>query len=203
MSVDPTSTDDTADLAATFAKEDDRFHVVLGEAGGKGAAIRAGVAGAEGSTILTCDADLAVDPSEFSQLVEPATRGFVAIASRSVSGSSRQDEPLLRLIAGRGFNALARVLVLPGIHDSQCGFKAFPRDVGETLLAQTTLDGWVFDVEFLALARRAGVRVQECPVAWQYCHGSTVRVLRDAAGVLRDLWLLRRRLGRVKAAGTS
>jgi dolichyl-phosphate beta-glucosyltransferase len=93
--------------------------------------------------------------------------------------------------------------VLPTIRDSQCGFKAFERQIGMELIGQTRSTGWAFDVEFLALAGRAGREVVEVPVTWEYGHGSTVRMLRDAPDVVGELWSIRRRVGRVRRSGPS
>jgi hypothetical protein len=149
--------------------------------------------------VLTADTDLAVDPGEFDTIVAVARTGAIGIASRSVAGARRIGEPLPRFVIGRAFNAVSRALVLPGIRDSQCGFKAFPRDVGLELLRAMRSRGWVFDVEFLAMARLRGIDVHEMPVTWRYGHESTVRPLRDAGSVLRELWDVYRRLGRVRA----
>jgi dolichyl-phosphate beta-glucosyltransferase len=164
---------------------------------GKGYALLTGIEAASGEIVLTADADLAVEPDQFESLIAASSAGSIAIASRSVDGAKRIDEPLMRYVLGRAFNALVRWLVLPGIRDSQCGFKAFHRDPIRSVLADARTGGWVFDVEFLALARRHGFSIKEIPVRWFYRHGSTVRPLRDAPGVISELWRLRRTVGRV------
>ena len=201
IAVDVGSTDNTAEIAVELASKDERLRTLTSDFSGKGAAVKAGVEHARGVVVVTADTDLAVDPSNFGALVDRARDGVVAMASRSVAGSQRVGEPLSRFIAGRGFNFVVRALVLPTIRDSQCGFKAFGREVGLELLSRTRSMGWAFDVEFLAHARKAGLELVEVPVTWQYGHGSAVRMLRDAPSVVRELWGIRRRVGRVGRSG--
>ncbi len=197
IAVDVGSTDKTAEIAKDLARKDERLRTFISDFSGKGAAVKAGMKHARGAVVVTADADLAVDPSNFGALVERARDGVVAMASRSVAGSKRVGEPFSRFIAGRGFNFVVRALVLPTIKDSQCGFKAFGREAGLELLSRTRSTGWAFDVEFLAHARKAGLELVEVPVTWQYGHGSTVRMLQDAPSVVRELLDIRRRVGRV------
>jgi dolichyl-phosphate beta-glucosyltransferase len=197
IAVDVGSTDKTTDIANDLSRSDERLRAFLSDFSGKGAAVKAGVEHARGVIVVTADTDLAVDPSNFGALVDRARDGVVAMASRSVAGSHRIGEPLSRFIAGRGFNFVVRTLVLPTIMDSQCGFKAFAREVGLELLSRTRSTGWAFDVEFLAHARKAGIELVEVPVTWQYGHGSTVRMLKDAPSVVRELLDIRRRVGRI------
>jgi hypothetical protein len=89
-------------------------------------------------------------------------------------------------------------MILPGVRDTQCGFKAFPRAPFGPIFAGMATEGWCFDVELIANARRAGIRVVEVPVTWRYGHGSKVRLAGDAPGVVRDLLALRKRFGRVR-----
>ncbi|MEX2393640.1 MAG: glycosyltransferase [Actinomycetota bacterium] len=196
ISIDPGSTDDTATVVRELSAIDQRVRYVTASATGKGAVLRTGIEDARGDIVLMADADLSVDPDQFDQLIDAARGGSVAIASRSVTGARRLDEPKSRYLAGRAFNSLVRWLLLPGIRDSQCGFKAFPRVAGVSVLREVSVTGWAFDVEFLARARRAGMSIREFPVTWTFEHGSTVRMFGDAVGVGRDIWRLRRRLGR-------
>ena len=197
--LDATSTDDTVALGVGAAKDHDglvRTRVV--ESHGKGNAIASGVAVTTGDVVLIGDADLAVDPSQYPALIAPATAGALAIASRSVPGSRRLDEPMSRFVVGRAFNLAVRALILPGIRDTQCGFKAFPREPFAAIFSGMQTEGWCFDVELIAQARRAGIPVVEVPVRWRYGHGSKVRLAGDAPHVLRDLAALRRRFGYVR-----
>ena len=87
------------------------------------------------------------------------------------------------------FNWCVRALV-PGIRDSQCGFKLFRREAAKAICERMTVDGFAFDVEMLYLARTLGHRVAEVPVAWRHAPGSRVRWL-DPLVMLGDLARIR------------
>ncbi|HJT37647.1 MAG TPA: glycosyltransferase [Actinomycetota bacterium] len=199
VAVDIGSTDDTVAIAAALERTHARMRVVPVLTTGKGNAVRTGVKAAAGDVVLMADADLAVDPSQFLPLVRAARTGAIAIASRSMEGAQRIGEPVPRYVLGRAFNLLVRALVLRGIRDSQCGFKAFPRAAGNKLLDSVEGLRWTFDVEFLALAARSGIPIVELPVRWTYGHGSKVRPAREARRVLSDVLSVRKRVGRVDA----
>jgi dolichyl-phosphate beta-glucosyltransferase len=201
--LDATSTDDTVVLG--LGAERDHAGLVrtcVVESHGKGNAVATGVAAAAGDVLLIADADLAVDPAQYQALVAPAAGGRLAIASRSAPGARRLGEPVSRFIVGRAFNLAARALILPGVRDTQCGFKAFPRRLFAPIFAGMRTDGWCFDVELIAQARREGIDVVEVPVVWRYGHGSKVRLAGDAPVVVRDLVALRRRFGYVRPRGS-
>ena len=118
----------------------------------------------------------------------------MAIGSRAVSGARLEvRQGLWRENAGRAFNLLARLAALPGLHDTQCGFKLLRGPAARELFAAMTIDRFAYDVELLALARRRGLRVVEVGVTWADSTGSRVRPLRDAFGMLRDVVALRLR----------
>ena len=117
----------------------------------------------------------------------------IAIGSREGVGARRVGEPGHRHLLGRVFNALVRALVLPGIDDSQCGFKLFTADAVRRVLPLATIEGWAFDVEVLAIARRMGLRVVEVPIEWHYREQSRVSVLRDPLRMIRDVVGIRAR----------
>jgi dolichyl-phosphate beta-glucosyltransferase len=92
---------------------------------------------------------------------------------------------------GRLFNALVRVLAVPGLDDTQCGFKCFRGQVVAELFQQQTLDGFAFDVELLFLARRSGMKIREIGIDWYYREQSKVRPVQDAFAMTRDLLRIR------------
>jgi dolichyl-phosphate beta-glucosyltransferase len=100
-------------------------------------------------------------------------------------------QPWLRELAGRTFSGLVSVVLLPGITDSQCGFKLFRRSAARELFGRQRLDGFGFDAEVLWLARRLGYRVAEVPIVWRDGERSKVRLLRDSGGMLLDLGRVR------------
>jgi dolichyl-phosphate beta-glucosyltransferase len=130
---------------------------------------------------------------EVSKFLPPNLAGYdVAIASREVQGAARYDEPWYRHLMGRVFNLLVRLLTVPGIQDTQCGFKCFRRQVALDLFASQTIDGWAFDVELLHIARRRGYKIVEVPVNWYYGTNSRVSPLRDSWNMLREVIRIRR-----------
>ncbi len=166
--VDDGSTDGTAEAARAAGLPELR---VLGGGvnRGKGHAVRAGMLAARGAWRLMCDADLST-PIEQLPLLEARLReGYdVAIGSRAVAGAQVQVRQTgFRENAGRLFNLLVRALALPGVRDTQCGFKLFTAAAAESVFRRARLDGFVFDVEALFLARRLGLRMAEVPVVWR------------------------------------
>ena len=112
---------------------------------------------------------------EVSTLLHAVQNGAdVAIGSREVAGARRIGEPAHRHLMGRVFNWLVRAIAVPGIEDTQCGFKAFRGQVARELFRQQRIDGWAFDVEVLFLAARRGYSIREVPITWRYDPSSRV-----------------------------
>jgi dolichyl-phosphate beta-glucosyltransferase len=190
--VDDGSTDDTA--AAARASGGESLVLLRHEPNrGKGYAVRRGMLAAMGARRLMTDADLSTPIEELEKLMAELDRGFdVAIGSRAIEGA-RIDvhQPLYREAMGRAFNALVQRLLLPGLHDTQCGFKLFSAAAAEAAFSAGRLDGFSFDVEALFLARRRGLRIAEVPVVWR--NDAATRVSLGAGGAaFLDLLLIRR-----------
>lgn len=115
----------------------------------------------------------------------------VAIAPREGEGARRYDEPPHRLVMSHTFNVLTRTFLVPGIHDTQCGFKCLRREAAFDLFAHQTIEGWGFDVELLHIARLRGYHIREVPITWYYMPGSRVRPVCDAGTMLADLAVIR------------
>ena len=190
--VDDGSADDTAAIVAEIASGDPRVVLQREPHRGKGGAVRAGLLSATGDLRFLCDADLSMPVAELPRFLTlvPATCD-IAIGSREGIGARRVGEPPHRHVLGRVFNALVRVLALPGIDDSQCGFKLFTADAVRRVFPMTTIEGWAFDVEVLAIARRMGLRIVEVPIEWHYREQSRVSMLRDPLRMIRDLVRIR------------
>jgi dolichyl-phosphate beta-glucosyltransferase len=92
---------------------------------------------------------------------------------------------------GRVFNALVRQALLPGLQDTQCGFKLFSAQAVEAIMPLTTLEGWALDLEILYIARVQGWRIQEVPIEWHYGAESRVSAMRDPWHMVADLWRIR------------
>jgi dolichyl-phosphate beta-glucosyltransferase len=158
---------------------------------GKGAAVKQGMLNAHGDLLIMSDADLAVPIEEVTKFLPPALdpRSFdVAIASREGPGAVRYDEPFHRHLMGRVFNFLVRMLAVPGVQDTQCGFKCFTRDAALFLFPLQRIDGWGFDVEILHIAGRHGLRMVEVPVHWHYGQNSRIRPLQNTIFKIRSAW---------------
>jgi glycosyltransferase involved in cell wall biosynthesis len=197
--VDDGSTDDTAALAERYRQIEPRVVVQRAPHGGKGAAVKAGLLAARGEYRFICDADLSMPIREVERFLPPHVTGAdIAIATRQGSGARRIGEPLRRHVVGRVFNALVQWLLLPGLEDTQCGFKMFTARAVEQVFPRLSVDGWSFDIEALYLARRQGLRIVEVPIEWHYRAESHLNVLRDGPAMFMDLLRIRRnaKLGR-------
>jgi dolichyl-phosphate beta-glucosyltransferase len=156
--------------------------------------VRAGVLAATGDLLLVTDADLSTPIAELDLLLAALDRCEVAIGSRNVAGARvTVPQRLDRRLMGRVFNLLVRVLLLPGVQDTQCGVKLFRRDAALAVFQRCRSDGFAFDVEALALARRLGYRVAEVPVEWRNSPDSRVRPLLDVPRMFWELLTIRRR----------
>jgi hypothetical protein len=131
--------------------------------------------------------------AEINRFLPPQLVDFdVAIASREAKGAVRYGEPGYRHIIGRFFNTLVRWLALPGLNDTQCGFKCFTKDAAEIIFPLQRMDGWSFDVEILYIARRKGFRIKEIPIPWYFNAGSRIRLFQDSLKMAVDLLAIRR-----------
>ncbi len=185
------STDGTTDVAERFAEEHPYVRV-LHSRKGKGAAVKVGVLSARGEHLFICDADLSMPIEEVNKFLPPVLDGYdIAIASREVPGARRYNEPFYRHLEGRVFNWIVRILAVPGIQDTQCGFKCFKRDVALEIFPYQTMDGWSFDVEVLYIARRRGCRLVEVPINWYYKANSRINPIKDALDMLVEVIKIR------------
>jgi len=190
--VDNGSTDRTAAIAQEFAARHSNLRLLQDPRRGKGLAVRRGLLAAQGEYRFICDADLSMPIEEVNRFLPPALEGYdIAIASRETPGAVRYGEPAYRHWIGRVFNRAVKLLAVPGFEDTQCGFKCFRAQAGEDLFRVQRLDGWTFDVEVLFIALRRGYRVVEVPIPWYYNPGSRIRPVRDAFGMLADLFRIR------------
>lgn len=185
--VDNGSTDDTPQLVRGYTEHEPRIRLMREERPGKGVALRTGMIAAEGKIVLFSDADLSCPIEEEQKLRSALNSGVeVAIASRRMA-DSEVEKSLKRIVMSTVFNWIVQALALPGIKDSQCGFKAFTREAAQRLFSTGQVDGWAFDVEILFLARKFGYRIKEIPVRWHEVGGSRVSVVRDSLRMFRDI----------------
>ena len=190
--VDNASNDATKAVVTEFVSRSPSIRYLHEATRGKGAAVGAGVMAASGEYILFSDADLAVPVEEADNFLPPRVPDCdIAIGSREAEGARRYGEPFRRHLMGRVFNLVVRGFLLPGLQDTQCGFKAFRRDVARDLFSGSTVHGWAFDVEILYIARLRGYRIVEVPVQWYYGEESKVRPVRDTWRMLNELLKIR------------
>lgn len=163
------SRDATADIVRKMAKTIRHLNLVDNvENQGKGGVVRQGMLLARGKYRLFMDADNSTSVDQFDNMIPWFEEGYdVVIGSRAMK-ESRLDppQPLMRKIPGKIGNFIIQLLVLPGLWDTQCGFKAFRHDVAERVFTSSKITGWGFDVEALALAKRFGYKIKEIPVRW-------------------------------------
>jgi glycosyltransferase involved in cell wall biosynthesis len=193
---DDGSVDRTARLVSAFAAANPGVRLLSLEHRGKGWAVQQGMLAATGVYRFLCDADLSMPVEQLARFLVPEVgEADILVGSRELAQSRRFGEPARRRLMGRVFNLLIRTLALPGIQDTQCGFKLFRAETTLALFERQTLWGFAFDVEVLYLARRAGLVVREVAIDWHYGEGSKVRPLRDAVvmawDVIKVSWRLR------------
>jgi dolichyl-phosphate beta-glucosyltransferase len=183
---DDGSRDRTPDIVAAEAEGDARIRLLQLPHHGKGEAVRRGLIEARGEWRYIADADLATPPDNLTRFLAYTSDAETAlvIGSREAPGSRRHDEPWIRHWIGRFFNWFVRLLVVPGINDTQCGFKLFSARAVELICPHLTIQGFAFDVEMLALARRAGLSIREVGVTWDGNQESRVAFSGGAAAFL-------------------
>jgi dolichyl-phosphate beta-glucosyltransferase len=160
---------------------------------GKGLASRFGALRSKGEIVFLCDADLSMPPETLARFIEAIQDADVVAGSREAPGARRYDEPGYRHVMGRVFNTLVRVLAVPGISDTQCGFKAFRRDAADELFDRQMITGFGFDVELLYLARKYGYRVAELGIEWYFNTDTRVRAGADTLNMVGELLMIRYR----------
>ena len=194
---DDGSRDDTVAIVEAVATREPRVGVRRFPHRGKGATVRDGLLAVRGARRFLCDADLSMPPEQIARfLAVVPSQCDIAIGSREGPGAVRIGEPLHRHLVGRVFNTLVRAMVLPGIQDTQCGFKLFTAEAAAAVLPLTEIDGWGFDVEVLACARAQGWRVREVPIEWHYGEASRLKVLPHSVEMFRDLLRVRAKVRR-------
>ena len=164
---------------------------------GKGAAVRRGMLAARGQIRVMCDADCSMPPEQLPRLLAPiiACKAEIAIGSRYAEGAKTDvAQPKYRVLWSRLCNKIIQRSLVPGIRDTQCGFKAFTAEAARNLFSSATINGWAFDLEILALARRRGFAIEEVGVEWKDDNRSRVNPLTDMWKVIREALTIRRNI---------
>jgi len=166
---------------------------------GKGHAVRVGMLAARGDVRVMTDADGSIPAEQLPAIVNPIRLGQsdIAIGSRYTDGAAvDQKQPFYRVWWSRFANRVVQLMLLRGINDTQCGFKAFSAEAAEAVFTRATIDGWAFDLEALALATRLGYSVTEVGVRWSDDARSRINPIADALNVARELFTIRKNLRR-------
>lgn len=194
--VDDGSTDDTVALVTALAGELPGLRVLCSPANrGKGHAVRQGMLAATGRIRLFSDADGSTPIDELDPLLQALAAGAdIAIGSRYLAGSQvTRPQPWWRRVWSRLVNRVVQRLLLPGVMDTHCGFKAFTAAAATHTFAACTVDGWSFDLEVLARAHAHGLSIREVPVRWENDDRSKARI-RQLPQEFRHLYRLRKQL---------
>lgn len=210
--VDDGSSDRTVAVVERVSAGDARVRVIRAVHGGKGAAVRRGMLEARGTWRFMADADLSMPPDNlerFLAVVRTPPAPHIVIGSREGAGAQRGGEHWARHALGRVFNRVVQLIAVPGIQDTQCGYKLFSAESAAILFPRARVTGFAFDVEVLLMARHAGFEIREVGIIWNCRPNSRVTLLRGGAAffsILRirwDAWMGRYEGMRAAAAVTS
>jgi dolichyl-phosphate beta-glucosyltransferase len=163
--------DGTRELALETARQGEPVRVIGNpERSGKGRGVREAMALARGDVAGYVDADNKVPIEEFDKVRPWLSQGYdVVIGSRAMKESQiERSQPLYRQLGGKAFGLFMHAVVgLAGITDTQCGFKFFTRAAAREVFGRQQIDGYMFDVEILVIARALGYRIQQVPIRWR------------------------------------
>jgi dolichyl-phosphate beta-glucosyltransferase len=179
------STDTTQDIALHWRDYWPQVRVISIPEPGKGRAVKTGMLQATGTYRYMADVDLATPPDQIARFLLSAQAGQDVVIGQRLP----QDIGPGRALSHQVWKLLTSPFV-PGIHDSQCGFKMFHEDAARKIFAASHLNGYAFDVEVLMLARRYSLKIVQMPVPWKDMAGSKVRLFSDSVKMFRELWKL-------------
>lgn len=201
---DDGSKDNTADIVEQFSKENPEVKILRNPHRGKGPGIWSGIMEAKGDLIYMADADLSAPISELKKLsIWIKDQGFdIVIASREGTGAQRIDEPFYRHLMGRVFNFWVKIVAVPGINDTQCGFKLFKKFAAKDVFDRLRIYGseapeikkaymGAFDVEVLYIAKKLKYKVKEVPVTWKYVKTTRLSPFSDSLKMAMDVFKIR------------
>ncbi len=199
---DDGSTDQTCELLTQIIKKNPQCSLLVNQHRGKGPTVISGLKKAQGKWVLFTDFDQSTPLQEFNKFKPYLKEDFqVIIGSREISQAKRQKEPFYRHFMGRMFNFLVQVLAIPGVLDTQCGFKVFNQEVLTKILHKITIyqvkknrqDAYTgaFDVELLYLARKFNFRLKEVAIVWRHYKTNRVNPLKDSIRMLIDIFKIK------------
>ncbi|MFL6160342.1 MAG: glycosyltransferase, partial [Marmoricola sp.] len=190
-------TDATAEVAAAMSTRLLPIRVLHCAEPGKGAAVRTGIAASTADVVGFMDADGATDLQALHAAADLLAGGAdVVIGSRGLEESQTEARHHWLRHAGAAAYRAAAARLVPGIADTQCGFKVLRGDLAREVFASVATPGFAFDVELLARCRRARARIEELPVIWADIPGSTFSPIRHGLRSFADLASIGWRLSR-------
>lgn len=162
------STDGTGEVAKRFSELIKNLRVISVDRKGKGGAVAAGMLEAKGNIRVFTDADNSTSIDQFAGMIPYFKEGYnIVIGSRDAEGAKLiPAQPWYRRLSGNIGNLIIQVLLLSGIWDTQCGFKAFTEEAALQIFPNLKISGWGFDVEVLTLAKHLGYKVKEMGITW-------------------------------------
>jgi len=178
--VDDGSKDATAEAAKKFSELIRNLRIITNEENkGKGGVVKQGMLEARGHIRLFTDADNSTSIEQFRKMLPYFKEGYdVVFGSRGIKGAKLEPpQPFYKRFLGNIGNLIIQILLLPGIKDTQCGFKAFTEEASQKIFSLTRINRWAFDVEALALAKNLGYKIKEIPIIWKNDPESKVKLL--------------------------
>lgn len=190
------SPDNTADVAEAYSDKIPNFRVIRGrENRGKGGAVAHGFSLAKGKYVVFSDADNSTPIEQVDKLLKYAENFDVVIGSRYCSGGKLAvPQPFYRIAGSRFLNILIQLLAVPGVKDTQCGFKLFEREAANRIFSKMSVKGWSFDIEILAIARKLGYKIKEVGITWYDNPHSAVNPIKDGLRMITDSWQVRKNI---------
>ncbi len=166
--VDNNSTEATSEVVKRFSHLVKNLKLINCNVPGKGGAVEKGMLEAKGEIRIFTDADNSTSIDQFAKMIPYFQEGYdVVIGSRDVPGAKMvPPQSRLKRLAGDFGNLIIQFLLLPGMWDTQCGFKAFTEKAAEKIFPLIKIKRWGFDVEVLSLAKKFGYKIKEIPVVW-------------------------------------
>lgn len=198
---DDGSTDGTLEKLKKFAGRHHNVKVLANPHRGKGPTVKEGMLAASGKWRLFTDFDQSTPIQELEKLLAFSENYDIVIGSREIEGALRDKEPIHRHLMGKGFNIVVQALAIPGIWDTQCGFKLMSDNAAKVLFPRLYIYGHkqerqdaftgAFDVELLYLARKYGFQIKEVPIMWQHYETDRVSPLKDSWRMFKDIVRIR------------
>lgn len=204
--VDDGSPDNTVDVVTPYLSDKPRgmLHrirlVRLERNQGKGGAVRAGLAKSEGGIVLMMDADNAATIHEIEKLLPALDTNTGIVAGSRALTDSDVEAVKFRALTGLVFRAALAALGMNVIRDTQCGYKLYSRDAARVLAEHSTENGYIFDLEHMLLAQRAGLNIEERGIKWRHVDGGQVNAVSDGLKMLRECMRLKKNLASIETS---